>query len=302
MKTMQKSVPSPARPRVNAILTSFNRRETTLACLRALAVSAQSARVDLQAILVDDASTDGTAAAVREAFDWVEVIEGTGDLFWNRGMHVGYERAMANLPDYFLWLNDDTELYPDALGRLISQSEMLAARSGRPVIVVGSTVDRQSGQLTYGGYVSGSRLHRFGYRLVWNDARPIPCETMNGNCVLIQLAIARQVGNLDPVYEHAMGDTDYALRAREAGFGVFVAAGVMGRCSGNPLAGSFTDESLPWRRRWQLMLGRKGLPVRSWLHFTRRHGGLMWPLYFAWPYAKLAVAGVRRTRHAAADA
>jgi len=287
--------------RVSAVLTSFNRREATLACLRALAISAQSARVALRAILVDDASTDGTAGAVREEFDWVEVVEGTGNLFWNRGMHVGYGRAMADLPDYFLWLNDDTELCPDALGRLISQSELLAAQSGRPVIVVGTTVDSQSGQLTYGGYVSGSRLHRFGYRLVWNDSRPVPCETMNGNCVLIQLAVVRRIGNLDPVYEHAMGDTDYALRAREAGFGIFVAGGVMGRCSSNPLAGSFTDESLPWRRRWQLMLGRKGLPVRSWLHFTRRHGGLMWPLYFAWPYAKLAVSGIRRARHAAAD-
>lgn len=299
---MPSPVPRPDQRRVNAILTSFNRRETTLACLRALAVSAQAARVELRAILVDDASTDGTAGAVRDEFEWVEVVEGTGDLFWNRGMHVGYGRAMADPPDYFLWLNDDTELCPDALFRLISQSEVLAAEAGHPVIVVGSTVDSQSGQLTYGGYVSRSRLHRFGYRLVWSDSRPVPCEAMNGNCVLIQPAVARRIGNLDPVYEHAMGDTDYALRAREAGFGVFVAAGVMGRCPSNPQAGSFTDESLPWRRRWQLMLDRKGLPVRSWLHFTRRHGGLMWPLYFAWPYAKLAVSGIRRTRHAVADA
>lgn len=34
---------------------------------------------------------------------------------------------------------------------------------------------------------------------------------------------------------------------------------------------------------------RKGLPWRSWLIFTRRHTGVMWPLYFAWPYAKLLV-------------
>jgi GT2 family glycosyltransferase len=288
--------------RVYAVLTSFNRRDKTIACLRALALSALSARVDLHAILVDDASTDGTAGAVRDEFDWVEVVEGAGDLFWNRGMYVGYARALADGPDYFLWLNDDTELYSDALGRLISQSEGLAAQSGRPVIVVGSTVDSRSGQLSYGGAVSRSRLHRFTYRRVWSDSMPLPCETMNGNCVLIALPVARLIGNLDPVYEHAMGDTDYALRARKAGFGVFVAAGVIGHCASNPVAGSFTDESLPWRRRWQLMLGRKGLPVRSWLHFTRRHGGLMWPLYFAWPYAKLAVSSLGGTRYADANA
>jgi GT2 family glycosyltransferase len=296
--SMKTYMASSCRVRVKAILTSFNRRDKTLACLRSLAVAAQSARVDVHAILVDDASTDGTARAVRDDFDWVEVIEGAGDMYWNRGMYVGFERALADVPDYFLWLNDDTELCPDALARLINQSEAIAAQSGRPVIMVGSTVDSRSGQVSYGGSVARSRLYRFTYRRVWDDVKPVPCETMNGNCVLIPLAIARRIGNLDPVYEHAMGDTDYALRAREAGFTIFVAAGVMGSCSSNPRAGSFTDESLPWRKRWQLILDRKGLPVHSWLHFTRRHGGLMWPLYFAWPYAKLAFSNLGRTRYA----
>jgi GT2 family glycosyltransferase len=288
--------------RIIAVLTSFNRREATLTCLRALAISARSAQIDLRAVLVDDASTDGTAGAVRAEFEWVEVIEGAGDLFWNRGMHIGFGRALADTPDYFLWLNDDTDLCQDAVGRLIGQSERLVAQSGRPVIVVGSTVDGWNGQLSYGGAVARSRLHRFSYRRVWDESTPVPCETMNGNCVLIPFEVALRVGNLDPVYEHAMGDTDYALRAREAGFGIFVAAGVIGHCSGNTDQGSFIDGSLSWRRRWQLMLGRKGLPVRSWLHFTRRHGGWMWPVYFAWPYAKLALSGLGRVRHVVADA
>jgi GT2 family glycosyltransferase len=294
--------PRPPRPRINAVLTSFNRRKATLACLRALAVSAQSAQVDLEAILVDDASPDGTAAAVRDAFDWVEVIDGAGDLYWNRGMHLGQARAMADQPDYLLWLNDDTQLFPGALARLIDPSVRLAALSGQAVIMVGSTVDRVSGRMTYGGAVARSRLHRFSYRLVGNDSQPVACDTMNGNCVLIPFAVAQRIGNLDLTYEHAMGDTDYALRARKAGIGVFVAPGAVGHCSSNPQAGTFDDASLPWRRRWRLMLGRKGLPVRSWWHFTRRHGGLLWPLHFAWPYAKLAFAGIRRPRHADAQA
>jgi hypothetical protein len=42
------------------------------------------------------------------------------------------------------------------------------------------------------------------------------------------------------------------------------------------------------------MMGRKGLPVRSWWRFTRKHGGVLWPLYFTWPYAKLIATGLRR--------
>jgi GT2 family glycosyltransferase len=102
-------------------------------------------------------------------------------------------------------------------------------------------------------------------------------------------SVACKVGNLDPTFEHAMGDTDYALRARRAGVRAYVAPGIAGYCSVNPLKGSYFDRSLPLHRRWQLIRSRKGLPVRSWLRFTRRHGGWLWPIYFAWPYAKVVL-------------
>ncbi len=54
-----------------------------------------------------------------------------------------------------------------------------------------------------------------------------------------------------------------------------------GYCDGDALAGSFNDRSLPLMRRWRAILQRKGVRWRPWLHFTRRHGGALWPLYFA---------------------
>jgi GT2 family glycosyltransferase len=116
---------------------------------------------------------------------------------------------------------------------------------------------------------------------------------MNGNLVLLPIEIARAVGNLDPVYEHAAGDIDYALRARKAGYRLFVAPGFVGHCSHNPRAGSFLDRSLPFAERWKKIMSRKGLPPHTWRHFTRRHGGAAWPIYFVWPYFKLLVDGIR---------
>lgn len=277
---------------VIAVLTSFNRKDMTLRCLDALAASAQQAGVQLSAILVDDRSTDGTAAAVRERFPWVEVIEGTGTLFWNRGMRMGFDLALRRHADYYLWINDDTHLVPGALASLLVQSRALCTRESRPVIVVGATAERDSGTISYGGRVAPSRIKRFNYKLVWSPTDPVPCEAMEGNCVLIPRQVANDVGNLDPVFEHAMGDTDYGLRAQKAGYKLFVAAGVAGYCSPNALGGTYFDTSLPLRQRWKLMMSRKGLPVRSWLHFSRRHGGWMWPLYFAWPYVRVLASGL----------
>lgn len=288
------------KTKIVAVLTCFNRKPKTLACLGALEAAGRHAAVDLHAIVVDDASTDGTATAVRCTHPWVEVIEGTGGLFWNRGMHRGFTRALERECDHYLWINDDTELVVDALQRLLNQCQRLTSALHRPVIVVGATAESGSGRITYGGRVARSRFRRFTYDIVWSDLEPIPCDTMEGNCVLIPHPVATAVGNLDPVFEHAMGDTDYCLRALRAGFKVFVGAGIVGHCSDNPVQGTYFDKSLPFVTRWRLMLSRKGLPVRSWLHFTRRHGGLLWPLYFSWPYARLLWSGIRSSGSAPA--
>lgn len=291
-------VQSPATPppRIIGVLTCFNRKSMTLACLTALDASARDANVELQMIVVDDASTDGTAAEVRAAFPQAEVIDGSGALFWNRGMYQGFGMAMQRPADYYLWINDDSHLVPDALSQLLMQSRQLQQQQGKPVIVVGAMAERGSGRITYGGRVADSSLRRFNYRMVWSATEPMRCDVIEGNCVLIPREIALRVGNLDPVFEHAMGDTDYGLRVGRAGFGCFVSAGVIGYCSDNPVSGTHSDTSLSLRKRWRLLLGRKGLPVRSWLHFTRRHGGPLWPLYFSWPYARLLWSGLRGSR------
>jgi GT2 family glycosyltransferase len=268
----------------------------TLACLGALGTAARYAQVDIEAIVVDDASTDGTAAAIRTEYPWVEVIDGFGALFWNRGMYVGFGVALRRPADYYLWLNDDTVLVGDALRSLLQQSEQLRRTEGTAVIVVGATAERSSGQITYGGRVRRSRWRRFNYQLVWDENRPVPCEAIEGNCVLIPREVAQAVGNLDPAFEHAMGDTDYGLRALRAGFRSFVGAGIVGYCSDNSTVGTHQDDLLSLRRRWQLLLSRKGLPMRSWLHFTRRHGGLLWPLYFSSPYVRLIWSALRNRR------
>ena len=279
-------------PEVIAVLTSFNRRALTLSCLEALEVSARQAELRPSAILVDDASTDGTGASVRERFPWVQVVEGSGTLFWNRAMHIGFELALERSVDYYFWLNDDTQLVPGALSSLLEQSRALSTQEGSPVIVVGATAEPSSGAISYGGRVARSRFRPFNYHLVWSATSAVPCQAMEGNCVLIPREIATHVGNLDLVFEHAMGDADYGLRALRKGYKLFVAAGVVGYCSTNPLVGTHFDTSLPLHMRWKLILSRKGLPVRSWMHFCKRHGGLLWPLYFASPYTKLLVSGI----------
>ena len=275
----------PAQISVCALLTCFNRRELTLASLRALAASVGVGHVTLRAVLVDDASRDGTAQAVRDEFPWVTVVSGDGALFWCRGMHLAFATALRRGFDHYLWLNDDTLLHADALARLLACEAAL--RQSAPLIVVGNTVDPVSAAHTYGGERLPSRLARTRVVRVSPAAQPQRCDTLTGNIVLIPARAAHCVGNLDPAFEHAMGDTDYGLRARRQGVELWVAPDVHGSCAANAATGTYLDTVLAPAERWRRMLDRKGLPWRSWLIFTRRHMGWLWPLYFAWPYGRL---------------
>ena len=270
--------------KIYAILTSHNRRESTIECFRRLAIASKKADVNLKAVLVDDGSTDGTAEAVETHFGWVKVIRGDGNLFWNRGMHLGFAEAMKEGANAYLWVNDDTHIVEDALLRIIKIWQQLEQKLGKPVVVAGATADESTGKITYGGDIAQSRLRRFTYHRVWDMNNAVECDVAQGNFLLIPKEVANYVGNIDPVFEHAVGDIDYTLRVRQAGFSIYVAPGIMGYCSQNPVQGTFNDKSLTLRQRWKAIMQRKGLPPRSWLHFTRRHGGVIWPVYFVWPY------------------
>ncbi|PQA77457.1 glycosyltransferase family 2 protein [Rhodoferax sp. TS-BS-61-7] len=287
--------PQVAKQRVCILLTCFNRKEKTLACFAALQANVLPSGIDLTAVVVDDGSSDGTAEALTEKYPWVRVERSAESLYWCRGMHQAFEIAQRSNPDLYVWLNDDTMLQPNALARLIETEQQLRAAVGKPVVVVGSTVDESTGALTYGGCIrlAGLKRMRFARMQPTNVAQR--CDAMNGNLVLLSKQAVEVVGNLDPVFEHAMGDTDYALRANKLGASVWVAPGIYGTCSNNSLVGTYMDSSLPLRRRWTLMMHRKGLPWRSWLALTSRHAGPVWPLYFVWPYLSL-VLGFYKSR------
>jgi GT2 family glycosyltransferase len=285
---------------VAVLMTCYNRRDKTLACLDALFASDRAPAVDIGVFLVDDASRDGTAEAVRTRFPEVTVIGGTGDLYWNGGMRRAYECAQAQAPDYYLWLNDDTTLYADTLQRMLD----LAADAA--VIVVGSTRDPLTGELTYGGTRRFRRLRPFTLAKVSAPTSPVRCDTFNGNCVLVSAGAARALGNLDPRFRHAMGDTDYGFRALKLGIPMWVLPGYAGTCAhDHTLADTYHDPAASLAARWKHMMSAKGLPPESWRALTRAHGGVLWWLYWLWPYAKVLAGsgwtGSRTTGHAPDD-
>src|SRR5690348_9785519 len=83
---------SSAVPSVAVIVVNWNRQTDTLRCLESL-VAAGQPQADV--FLMDNASTDGTVAAVRAAFPSVRVIENERNLGFAAGNNVALRLALA---------------------------------------------------------------------------------------------------------------------------------------------------------------------------------------------------------------
>lgn len=125
----------PDAPRVVAVVVTWNRRELLSEALDAL--RAQTRRPDV-VLVIDNASTDGTARLVRERYGEV-VLRETGQ---NLGGAGGFALGIATALDFdaeLIWLlDDDTVPEPDAL------TELLDARArytdGEPALVASRVV------------------------------------------------------------------------------------------------------------------------------------------------------------------
>ena len=275
---------------IAVLITCHNRKDTTLRCLDSLFGQTRLKSVAAQVYLVDDGSTDGTAAEIAEHFPQVRILNGDGTLYWNGGMRLAFIEAMKHGYDYYLMLNDDTVLFPHAMAVLLETHSSLEAMGKENAIIVGSTRDPEVGRTTYGGVSRTSRLRRLKFDLVEPADSMLECETLNMNCALIPASVVKRVGNLDPVFTHAMGDYDYGLRARQHGCSVWIAPGYLGTCGANPSEGTWRDAAGSLADRIGKVKSAKGLPVKEWQLFARRHAGPFWIVYWLSPYLKLLVS------------
>lgn len=263
---------------IAVVMTCHNRRETTLRCLEALQRQ-EGHDATLALFVTDDGSDDGTAEAIRAQWPDAKVMLGPGDLYWAAGMALAERAAMADEPDYLLWLNDDTILTPDALRSLLALSQRMPA-----TVIVGATVDPITGERSYGGRVRID-YHPQRFQQLPIAEAPQRADTFHGNVVFIPRAVRLQVGPIDGSFPHGYADDDYGLRATALGVPIVQAPGVLATCRRDEAAAQPPSGGLA--ARWRQLQSPKGLPWKAQIRFLRRHGDWRWPLV-------LAVGQVRR--------
>jgi GT2 family glycosyltransferase len=209
-------------PRVTAVVVSWNTREELLAALRSLGTQAEPVAV----VVVDNASADGSAAAVREAFPAATVVANAENVGFGRAANQGLRAAQT---PYVLLLNSDAELRPGALAALA------AVLDERPdVAIVGPRTRFADGaiQLSWGarpGLLAEWKQRRLvrglesreGGALRHAEAlagREHEPDWLSASCWLARREALDAVGLFDEGFFLYWEDVDLCLRLRDAGW------------------------------------------------------------------------------------
>lgn len=195
------------KPVVSVCIANYNGAEVIEACIRS--VKSQDCDFQFEIIVHDDASTDRSVNLIREHFPDVLLIRSET----NAGYCVSNNRMAARARgDYILLLNNDAELFPDALSAL----HTAALGIGRPAILGLPQYDAASGNIVDFGYLFDPFLN------------PIPIHDLNrkevgmiiGACFWVSKTLWQELGGFPEWFGSIAEDMFLCCYARLAGHSV----------------------------------------------------------------------------------
>jgi hypothetical protein len=211
---------------VSILIVSYNTREMTRACLES--VYREATDCSFEVIVVDNASTDGSAEMIATAFPKATLYALDENLGFGRANNLAAENALG---DYYLLLNSDTVVLDHAVDKLVR----LARRQPGPGIYGGRSVfadgslNPQScwGQPTlWSEFCMGIGLSAlfpdtmiFNSRYLggWLRDTEREVDIIAGSFLLMEAPLWRRLGGFDTRFFMYGEDVDLCMRGRELG-------------------------------------------------------------------------------------
>jgi N-acetylglucosaminyl-diphospho-decaprenol L-rhamnosyltransferase len=247
--------------RVCAIIVTYNSAAAIEACVAPLL------EAGAHVIVVDNASSDGTAGLVRERLPRVELIANDDNRGFPAAVNQGVERGLSNT---LLLVNPDCVVPADTVRGLAAFLE-----EHPDVGLVGPRLREDDGSIQISAHPLGSfstllanrarrvlpraLAHRFAesYDVCLNATEPTDVGMLIAACVAIRRELLERIGGLDEGYFMYLEDMELCLQVRRAGYRVVYLPTVEARHVGGASSG---DRSHVWPHH-----------SRSLLRFHARH-------------------------------
>jgi GT2 family glycosyltransferase len=220
---------NPRPPLVSAIVVSFNVRDLLMDCLRAFYACSD---VPVEAVVVDNASVDGSPEMVAREFPEAKLLRLPGNVGFGRANNAGLQHTEGR---FVLLLNPDVTVMPGCVGRL---ADFLLVRPD--VGAVGPRLQRPDGGLDpaarRGFPTPSAALYRFsGLSRLFPDSRrfnrhnlghlpptePHEIDAGSAACLMVRRSAIDRVGFFDPDYFMYGEDLDLCYRLKTGGWKVF---------------------------------------------------------------------------------
>jgi len=253
-------------PDVSIVIVNYNTREHIIDCLRSIFDIASGCSCEV--FVVDNASSDGSADAVRTEFPQVTLIENSENVGFVRASNAALKRASGR---YFLLLNPDARLLPGALDAMV---EFMDSHPDAGACGCKQIDSRGQIQLTWGYFPTLARevvrkaLHS-RLSIDGTIVRAYLCRKFNGqtvvdwvagSCLMVRSEIREQVGLMDENYFMYFEDIDWCHRIQQAGWKIYYLPNIQVVHEGGASANKHKiDAILAYRR--------------SQFYFTRKHYG-----------------------------
>jgi N-acetylglucosaminyl-diphospho-decaprenol L-rhamnosyltransferase len=293
-------------PEVDVVVVTRDTRELTLACVRS-ALAEQSDELTVRCAVVDNASSDGTAAALEAEPGPITVIANDHNAAYGRACNQG---AAAGTAEYVLVLNSDIIVRPGAIGRLVAFLE------GEPdhVACGGRVVDPGTDSVQVGHAVrafprfASQAVQMLGLERNW-PSNPISRRALGldldyertqdvdqppGSCLLVRRADFDAVGGFDEGFYYWYEDVDLCRRLRDRGRIAYVHDAPFEHLGSATFAGwgsparvrswyrgvfRYFDRHRPRRERFAirtLAATLAGIRALAWLPRNRRQSAALW--------------------------
>ncbi|HXM71873.1 MAG TPA: glycosyltransferase family 2 protein [Candidatus Dormibacteraeota bacterium] len=222
-------MPEPAKPLVSALVVSYNTKDVLLQTLQAFFATAD---IPVEAVVVDNDSSDGSAAAVTDEFPQATVLVQSKNLGYGRAANIGLERCQGR---FVLLLGSDVTVDPQTVGKL---ADFLLTRPdagavGPRVLLPDGALDPDSRRsfpipsTLFYRTIGLSRLFpkspRFGRHNMGHlpESEVHEMDAGTGACLMLRTAALDRVGFFDPRYFMFGEDIDLCYRLRLGGWKVF---------------------------------------------------------------------------------
>lgn len=272
--------------RLSVLIVNWNTRELLARCLES--VFASTFDGELEVIVVDNASNDGSAEMVRERFPQTVLVASPTNTGYARGNNLAFERATG---EYLLTLNPDTEFEPNLLASAVSALEAKPSYGVLAPKLIGTDGETQAsvrgfptfagifgdfsglGRRFPGSWLDSYRLTGFDYARAQEAPQPM------GTFLLFRRKALDAIGNPKQPFDEAFpiffNEVDLLYRLRQAGWPCWYEAGLTIR----HLGGASTRQvrkPMIWESH------------RSLLRYLRKHAITPWNFLF-FPLFSLAV-------------